>query len=307
MAANRILITGASGFIGTALARELAASGYDVVALTRNARASRVRFHESIALQEWDGRSAAGWGRLADGALAIVNLAGDNLAQGRWTRSKKARILQSRMDAGAAAVEAVRAAGIKPEVLLQASAVGAYGGRGDEELDESASFGTGFLADVVKSWEDSTKEAEALGVRRAVIRSGIVLGKAGGVWPRLTLPFRFFAGGPLGNGRQWFSWISLEDEVRAVRFLIERQDLSGTFNLAAPGPLKQKEFCRILGKAMKRPCRLPVPALVLRVLFGEKAVETLLAGQRVMPRRLLEAGFDFRHPDPETAIAALLR
>jgi len=307
MAGRRILITGASGFIGTALAGELAASGYDVVALTRNERASRVRFHESVALQEWDGRSAAGWGRLADGALAIVNLAGDNLAHGRWTRSKKDRILQSRMDAGAAVVEAVRAAGIKPEVLLQASAVGAYGGRGDEELDESASFGTGFLADVVKSWEDSTKEAEALGVRRAVIRSGIVLGKAGGVWPRLTLPFRFFAGGPLGNGRQWFSWISLEDEVRAVRFLIERQDLSGTFNLAAPGPLKQKEFCRILGKAMKRPCRLPVPALVLKVLFGEKAVETLLAGQRVMPRRLLEAGFGFRYPDAEKAIAALLR
>ena len=253
MTGRRILITGASGFIGTALARELAASGYDVVALTRNARASRARFHENVALQEWDGRSAAGWGRLADGALAIVNLAGDNLAQGRWTRSKKDRILQSRMDAGAAVVEAVRAAGIKPEVLLQASAVGAYGWRGDEELDESASFGTGFLADVVKLWEDSTKEAEALGVRRAIIRSGIVLGKAGGVWPRLTLPFRFFAGGPLGNGRQWFSWISLEDEVRAVRFLIERQDLSGTFNLAAPGPLKQMEFCRILGKAMKRP------------------------------------------------------
>jgi uncharacterized protein (TIGR01777 family) len=307
MAARRILITGASGFIGSVLARDLAAGGYDIVALTRNAKASRERFHGSVALREWDGRTAAGWGPLADGALAIVNLAGDNLAQGRWTRSKKERILQSRTDAGAAVVEAVRTAGTKPEVLLQASAVGAYGGRGDEELDESSPSGTGFLAEVVKSWEDSTKEVEAHGVRRAVMRSGIILGKAGGAWPRLALPFRFFTGGPLGNGRQWFSWISLQDEVRAVRFLIERKELSGTFNLVAPRPLRQKEFCRILGKAMRRPSLLPVPALVLRVLFGEKAVETLLAGQRVLPRRLLEAGFDFRHPDAETAIAALLK
>jgi uncharacterized protein (TIGR01777 family) len=307
MVARRVLITGASGFIGSALARDLAASGYEVVALTRDARASRVRSQESVVLQEWDGRTAAGWGHLANGALAIVNLAGDNLAEGRWTRAKKERILSSRMDAGAAVVEAVRAAGTKPEVLLQASAIGAYGGRGDEELDEASAAGEGFLADVVRRWEDSTKDVETHGVRRAIIRSGLVLGKAGGVWPRLALPFSFFVGGPLGNGRQWFSWISLEDEVRAVRFLIERQDLSGIFNLAAPESLRQKEFCRIIGRAMKRPCRLPIPALVLRVLFGEKAVETILAGQRVIPRRLLEAGFDFRQPAAATAVAALLR
>jgi len=233
MASRRVLITGASGFIGSALARDLAASGYEVVALTRDARASRVRSQESVVLQEWDGRTAAGWGHLANGALAIVNLAGDNLAEGRWTRAKKERILSSRMDAGAAVVEAVRAAGTKPEVLLQASGIGAYGGRGDEELDEASAAGEGFLADVVRRWEDSTKDVETHGVRRAIIRSGLVLGKAGGVWPRLALPFSFFVGGPLGNGRQWFSWISLEDEVRAVRFLIERQDLSGIFNLAA--------------------------------------------------------------------------
>ena len=307
MADKRVLISGATGFIGSALARDLAASGYDVVVLTRNPAAGRGRFPGRVVAAGWDGRTAEGWGHLADGALAVVNLAGDNLAEGRWTRAKKERILRSRTDAGAAVAAAVRAAGTKPKVLIQASAIGAYGRRGDEELDEKSSAGTGFLADVVRRWEDSTKEVETGGVRRAVVRSGLVLGREGGVWPRLVMPFRFFAGGPLGNGRQWFSWITLEDEVRALRFLIERDGLEGTFNLTAPGPLRQGDFCRIVGRELKRPCRLPVPALLLRALFGEKADETLLAGQRVIPRRLLEAGFDFLHPDAATAVAAILR
>jgi uncharacterized protein (TIGR01777 family) len=211
------------------------------------------------------------------------------------------------MDAGAAVVEAVRAARVKPRVLIQASAVGAYGHTEDEELDEGSPAGTGFLAEVVREWEDSTKDVESLGVRRAVVRSGLVLGKKGGVWPRLVKPVRFFAGGPLGSGRQWFSWISLEDEVRAVRFLIESEGLAGIFDLTAPHPLRQRAFCRVLGKALKRPCWLPVPAVLLQVLFGEKARETLLTGQRVLPRRLLAAGFEFRQPDAASVVAALLR
>lgn len=307
MAGCRILIAGASGFIGSALARELSAGGYEVVGLTRRATANRDGGSGPVAWAEWDGRTAAGWGHLVEGARAVVNLAGDNLAEGRWSRAKKEKIRRSRTDAGGAIVAAVRAARTKPRLLVQASAIGIYGAAGDEELDEGSPPGTGFLAGVAREWEESTRAVESLGVRRIVIRTGIVLGKAGGAWPRLVLPFRFFAGGPLGTGRQGFSWISLEDEVRAIRHLVEHEDLAGVFNLTAPRPLRQREFCRVVGRALGRPCWLPLPAVALRILFGEKARETLISGQRVFPRRLAASGFEFLHPDAATAVAALLR
>jgi hypothetical protein len=307
MAAERVLITGASGFIGRALVRELTENGYEVLVITRNAAENRGSFPKGAAAVEWDGRTAAGWGGHVDGAFAVVNLAGDNLAEGRWTRSKKKRILASRTLAGAALVDAVRQARTKPRAVVQASAVGFYGSTGESEIDEASPAGAGFLADVVEQWERSTRDVETMGVRRVVIRSGLVLGRSGGVWPRLTAPFRFFAGGPLGNGRQWFSWITLEDEVRAIRFLLENESLAGAFDLTAPRPLRQGELCGLIGRALRRPCWIPVPAFLLKLLFGEKARETLLVSQRVVPRRLLAAGFAFRHPDAATAVAAILK
>jgi uncharacterized protein (TIGR01777 family) len=306
MATGRVLVSGASGFIGRALGRALRAGGYDVVGLTRLPEAAAGPSGETV-FAVWDGRTALGWGHLVEGARAVVHLAGDSLAEGRWTGAKRERILRSRTDSGRAIVEAVRSAREKPGVLLQASAIGFYGQGGEKPLDESSPPGNGFLAGVVREWEDSTREVESLGVRRAIIRTGLVLGKGGGIWPRLVLPFRFFAGGPLGGGRQGFSWISLEDEVRAIRYLIENEDLAGAFNLTAPGPLRQKEFCRVLGRALGRPCWLPVPAPLLRLLFGTKAEETLLSGALVLPRRLQAAGFAFRHPDAASAAAAILR
>ncbi len=307
MNGGRILVAGGTGFIGRALVAELGAAGYEIIVLTRTRGKAPTGPAAGVRFFPWDGRTAEGWGRLADGALAIVNLAGDNLAEGRWTKAKKARILSSRTSAGSAVAEAVREARIKPGVLIQASAVGFYGSRGDEELDEGSAPGHGFLAEVVASWEASTRGVEELGVRRAVIRSGLVLGRGGGAFPSLLRPFRFFGGGPLGSGGQWLSWIHLADEVRAIRFLLERQDLAGAFNLTAPAPLPEKELCRAIGAALRRPCWFPVPAILLTALFGEKAGETLLCSQKVFPRRLRAAGFDFRFPDAGAAVRDLTR
>jgi uncharacterized protein (TIGR01777 family) len=305
MNADRIVIAGATGFIGRALVEELAGHGLRIVALTRSP--DRPGLPRDVLLERWDGSTAGAWRRQVDGALAVVNLAGDSLARGRWTRAKKERILSSRVRAGSALVEAVRAAGRKPRVFVQASAVGFYGDSGESEVDEGSPAGTGFLAEVVERWEASTREVETLGVRRVILRSGLVLGHGGGVWPSLVRPIRYFAGGPLGSGRQWLSWISLADEVRAIRHLIEREALRGPFDLTAPAPLRQAELCRVIGRALRRPCWAPVPAFVLRILFGAKARETLLVSQRVRPRRLLESGFEFRHPAAAAAVAELLR
>jgi hypothetical protein len=173
-------------------------------------------------------------------------------------------------------------------------------------VDESSPPGEGFLVEVAKRWELSTKAVDSVGTRHVVIRTGIVLGSDGGALPRLLTPFRLFVGGPLGNGKQWFPWIHLDDEVGAIRFLMEREDLSGAFNLCAPEPLVMKDFCRTLGKVMRRPSWLPVPALLLRLMFGQMADEALLSGQRAVPRKLMEAGFRFRFSKVESALRNII-
>ena len=300
---GRIVITGGAGLIGRALAAELVASGYEVAILSRNPQ--RVGgLPPGVRLEKWDGRTAQGWGYLADGAWAIVNLAGENLAGGRWTAAQKERIRQSRLRAGQAVVEAVRAAARKPAVVVQASGVGCYGPRGDEEVTEEAPPGADFLGRLAAEWEASTAPVEALGVRRAVIRSGVVLSLEGGALPRLALPFRFFLGGPLGSGRQWTPWIHIADEVGAIRFLLEHGEARGPYNLAAPHPVTNRELARALGRVLHRPAWLPVPAPALQALLGEMSA-VLLTGQRAVPKRLLEAGFVFRFPEIEAALQNL--
>jgi len=300
----RVIITGGSGLIGRALAAQLAHDGHEVIVLSR-APERITPLPLAVRATQWDARTANGWEDLADGADAIVNLAGENLAAGRWTAERKRRIRESRINAGHAVVQAVEAARQKPRVVVQASAVGYYGPRGDEEVTEEASAGDDFLAQVCMAWEESTRPVEAMGVRRVIIRTGVVLSAAGGALPRMVLPFKLFVGGPLGNGRQWFPWIHITDQVSAIRFLIEQEGARGPFNLTAPHPLTNGEFCRILGRVLRRPAIMPTPAFALRLLFGEMAT-VLLDGQRAVPKRLLDMGFSFRFPEAEAALRDLL-
>lgn len=300
----KVLVAGGTGLIGSALVAELARDHDEVVVLTRQTPAS-VRLPAGARAVRWDGRTAAGWGELVEGATAIVNLAGENVGAGRWTAGRKKKLRASRLDSGAAIVAAIEGAAEPPAVLIQSSGISIYGARAEEPVDEGASAGDDFLARLAVEWEASTAAVERRGVRRAILRSAVVLARRGGALPRLLLPLRLFAGGPLGDGRQGFPWIHLADEVRAIRFLIERRDLAGPFNLVAPQPLAQRDFCRAAARALGRPCWLPAPAFALRLALGEMA-EMVLTGQRAVPRRLTEAGFAFRYPAADAALADLL-
>jgi len=301
----RVMITGGTGLIGSALARELGGAGHDVLILTRDPARSGPLPPGARAVR-WDGRTAEGWADLLDGDTGIVNLAGEGIAQGgRWSDAKKRRIRESRVDSGRAVLAGLRQARQRPRVLLQGSAVGFYGPCGDEVVTESHPAGSDFLASVCAGWEAATAEAESLGVRRAVLRTGVVLSREGGALPRMALPFRLMAGGPLGSGRQWVPWVHVADEVGAIRFLLEREDARGPFNLTAPRPLTSRGFSRALGRALRRPSLAPAPSFALRVLLGEMA-DMLLHGQRAVPHRLLELGYVFRYPEAETALRNLL-
>jgi uncharacterized protein len=299
-----VVITGGSGLLGRRLAANLAADGYEVVLLSRSPERVSL-LPEGVRAVGWNGRTIDGWGHLAEGAAAIINLAGESLAGGRWTEERKEKIVRSRTDAGAAVVEAVRGAMSKPEIVIQVSGVGFYGPHDDEMLAEGDGPGKDFGAQVCVQWEAATAPVEALGVRRAVIRTGVVLSPKALALRRLALPYRFFVGGPLGSGRQWFSWIHIADYIAGVRFLMEHSGASGAFNLSAPGPLSNADFGKALGKVMGRPSWIPVPAVALRLFFGEMA-SVLLEGQRVAPSRLLHLGFRFRFPDAESALRDVL-
>ena len=302
----RVVITGATGFIGGALCKALH-KDYEVIALSRDAGRAAKSVGDMANVIEWDGRTTGSWFQQANGAFAIINLAGENVASGRWNESKKAGILHSRLDSAKAVLDAIKQVDKKPAVVIQASAIGYYGPRSDEQLDETSTPGKGFLANVCRRIESSAEEIEGVGVRCVVIRTGVVLGRDGGAFARLVKPFRFYLGGYLGSGRQWFSWIHLDDEIAAIKFLLENEHLKGVFNLTAPQPVTMKEFCKILGKVLHRPAWLNVPAFAARLAFGEMADEMLLSGQKVLPKRLLNTGFDFKYTNVEQALNDITR
>ena len=300
----RVIITGGTGLIGRALVGELAKDGHEVIVLSRSPERV-VDFPRGARLEKWDGQTVQSWGKLVDGADAVVHLAGENLSAGRWTARRKRQIREGRLNSGKAISQAIQQSVKKPAVLIQFSAVGYYGPSGDEWLTEESPPANDFLASVCQAWEASTQPVEALGVRRVVVRSGVVLSTRSGAFPRMLLPFRLFAGGPLGSGKQWLSWVHLEDEVRALRFLIENPAARGAINLVAQ-PLSNRQFAKVLGKVMHRPAFIPVPAFVIRLLFGEMGT-VVLDGQRVASERLTELGFRFRFPEAEAAFIDLLK
>ena len=300
----RVMITGATGFIGRALCVALHRD-YDIIALSRRVDRARQSIGHIATVVGWDAKTPAGWKDQAEDASAIINLAGENVGSGRWNEKRKSRILQSRLDSTGAVIDAVKELENKPNVVILASAIGYYGSRRDEQLDETSKPGEGFLANVCQQVESRAEEIESLGVRCIILRTGIVLGQNGGALAKLAQPFRFFLGGYLGSGDQWFSWISLDDEIAAIRFLMEHEPLRGAFNLTAPQPVTMKEFCATLGKVLHRPSWMHVPAFILRLALGEMADGMLLSGQRVLPKRLLDAGFEFRYPEVEKALSVI--
>ncbi len=303
----RVIITGGTGLIGRELVRNLQSHGHGAVVLSRHPEGREVP--GNVDMVKWDAESPEGWVDEVEKSDAIVNLAGENIAGSgllpdRWTERKKRRILNSRLKAGKAVTEAVKAADNRPEVVVQASAVGYYGTSEDKVFTEDSPPGEDFLADVAVEWEGVTAPVEELGIRRLVIRTGIVLSSKGGVLPRLTLPHRFFLGGPLGSGRQWYSWIHIEDEVRAIRFLLESEEVSGAVNLTAPNPRRNAEFAEELGSLLDRPSSFRVPTFLIRAIFGE-ASTLVVDGQRVRPARLEELGFEFNFAELDRALSDL--
>lgn len=295
----RILLSGASGFIGSALRRVLEQEGHEVSALSRSAPA------DSSAVQ-WDPDSGELDPVALEGWDAVVHLAGEGIGDRRWNEAHKRRVRDSRIKGTTLLSHTLAKLDRPPAVLLSASAIGYYGDRGDEALTENAPAGGGFLAGVVQAWEESTAPARDSGIRVVTMRSGLVLDGGGGVLKRQLIPFRLGMGGRLGAGRQYWSWITLEDEVRAMQHLLDA-DVSGAVNLTAPTPVTNAEFTAVLGRVLSRPAFLSVPPVALEVVLGkEMATEMLFFSQRVVPSKLEGSGFRFRHPELESALRAVL-
>jgi uncharacterized protein len=300
----KMIIAGGTGMIGRALTTELTAGGHTLWVLSRNPRKSSP--HTGAHMVQWDSQSAAGWGHLVNEVDAIINLTGENIGAGRWTPARKREIVASRVQAGNAVVEAVRQASRRPRIVLQASAIGYYGNTGERVLDENDPPGDDFLGQVGVAWEASTKAVEDLGVRHMVTRTGLVVALKGGFMDPVLLQYRLFGGGSLGSGQQWWSWILLDDVVRAMRFLIEHDLARGAYNLTSPNPVRMSDFGRAVGSVLRRPHLIPIPAFVLKLVLGEMS-QLVLEGQRVHPVKLLAAGFGFKHPELKSALHAVLK
>ena len=296
----QVAVTGSSGLIGSELRRALELSGHDVLRIVRGGPSAS----DSI---RWDPSAGAIEAAGLEGVDAVVHLAGESIGGGRWTDAQKAKVLGSRLEGTTLLARTLASLASPPKVLVSGSAVGYYGNGGDEFLTEESPRGEGFLADVVERWEAAAAPAEEAGIRVPRIRTGIVLSRHGGALGKLLLPFKLGLGGRFGSGRQYWSWISIHDEVGAILHTIETESLSGPINLTAPNPTTQADFAATLARVLGRPAFMPTPVFGVKAVYGEQMVEeTLLWGQRALPKRLEESGFDFVHPTLEVALRAVV-
>lgn len=297
----RLVIAGGTGFIGSALCARLLELGHSLILLTRPASSAAVSAGEKRIV--WNPGSSGAWEEAIHGSDGVINLAGEPIAK-RWTERQKKKIASSRIDSTRALVAAIGKAKEKPKFLINASAIGYYGPRGDDKLTEEAGPGSDFLSHLCVAWEKEAAKAEDYGLRVIRLRTGIVLGKGGGALAKMLFPFKLFLGGPLGSGEQWMSWIQLEDEIGLILFLLEHPDTRGAVNATAPNPVTMNEFCKTLGDVLNRPSWAPVPASALRLLLGEMA-EMLLTGQRVLPAQAQKLGYAFKYPTLLEALRGL--
>ena len=306
----RIIIAGGSGLIGRELTSHLQQSGDEVVIFSRSPHAVN-GLPDGVEIVQWDGKTIGEWVQQLENSDAIVNLVGENLSGGgyfpkRWTEERKELLLRSRLDAGNVLTKAIEMAKIKPSVFIQAAGINYYGTHQQKTLTEEDSSGDDFLANIGRDWEASTQAIETMGVRRIVIRNGIVLSNQGGALPSIVLPYRLWVGGPLGDGQQVYSWIHIYDEASAIQYLMRNTKAEGVYNLTAPNPVTNDEFGRTVGKVINRPHYFPIPAIAMQLAFGEVAM-TVLEGLRAIPKKLLDLGFVFKFTELEDALRDILK
>lgn len=296
----KILITGASGLIGKALQRSFEEKGWDMLLASRGEPKDENHV-------KWTVEEGFSEPERLEGIDAVVHLAGESVSGLRWTDEKKKAIRESRVAGTRNVVDAISKLSNKPKAFIASSAIGYYGERGNEELAESSPPGTGFLPDVCKEWEAESRRAEDAGIRTVLLRTGIVLSKDGGALGTMLTPFKLGVGGVVGSGKQWMSWISLDDQVSIINFVVENEKIRGAVNAVSPNPVTNEEFTKTLGDVLYRPTILPLPEFAVSMLFGEMGDALLLASTKVLPKRLLDAGFEFTYPELKAAIENALR
>ncbi len=304
----KVAITGATGFVGSRLVERLQAEGHEVLVLVRNLERATKLFPKSafprVEIQSYTPLQSGDWQRSLAGCDGVVNLAGEPISE-RWTAERKQSIFESRQIGTQKLVEGILQADPKPQVLVSASAIGYYGTSETATFDEESSAGSGFLAEVCQAWEAEAQKVKDAGVRLVIVRIGIVLGMGGAIAKMIT-PFKLFAGGPIGTGKQWFSWIHRDDLVNLILYALTHPQMAGTFNATAPNPVRMGEFCQTMGEVLHRPSWLPVPAFALEVLLGDGA-QVVLEGQRVLPKQTQEAGFQYQYPTVKFALEEVLK